>query len=43
MVVQVIVENVTSKGGEGGDEVIMVAAKGMERDIMDVLRYTQAS
>ena len=34
----VIVENVTSRN-EGGDEVIRKAAKSMERDIEDLLRY----
>ena len=39
----VIVDNVTSKIEEGGDEVIVKAAKGIERDIKDLLRYVQAS
>ena len=39
----VIVDNVTSKNEEGGDEVIVKAAKGIERDIEDLLRYVQAS
>jgi hypothetical protein len=39
----VIVDNVTSKNEEGGDEAIVKAAKGIERDIKDLLRYAQAS
>ena len=39
----VVVDNVTSKNEEGTDEVIMKAAKGIERDIEDLLRYVQAS
>ena len=39
----VIVENVTSKNEEGSDEIIVKAAKGIERDIKDLLRYAQAS
>ena len=39
----VIVENVTSKIEEGSDEVMVKAAKGIERDIKDLLRYAQAS
>ena len=39
----VIVDNVTSKNEEGGDEVIVKAAKGIERDIEDLLGYAQAS
>ena len=39
----VIVDNVTSKIEEGGDEVIVKAVKGIERDIKDLLRYVQAS
>ena len=38
----VIVDNVTSKNEEGTDEVIVKAAKGIERDISDLLRYAQA-
>jgi hypothetical protein len=37
----VIVDNVTSKNEEGTDEVIVKAAKGIERDIEDLLRYVQ--
>ena len=38
------VDNVTSNNGEdGSDEEIVKAAKGIERDIKDVLRYVQAS
>ena len=36
----VIVDNVTSNNEEGSDEVIVKAAKGIERDIKDLLRYT---
>ena len=39
----VIVDNVTSKNEDGGDEAIVKAAKGIERDIKDLLRYAQAS
>ena len=39
----VIIDNVTSKNEEGSDEVIVKAAKGIERDIKDLLRYGQAS
>ena len=39
----VIIDNVTSKNEEGGDEIIVKAAKGIERDIKDLLRYGQAS
>ena len=39
----VIVDNVTSKNEDGSDEVIEKAAKGIERDIMDLLGYAQAS
>ena len=39
----VIVDNVTSKNEEGSDEVIVKAAKGIEGDIKDLLRYAQAS
>ena len=39
----VIVDNVTSKNEEGSDELIVKAAKGIERDIKDLLRYAQAS
>ena len=39
----VIVDNVTSKNEEGSDEVIVKAAKAIERDIKDLLRYAQAS
>ena len=35
----VIVDNVTSKNEEGTDEVIVKAAKSIERDIRDLLRY----
>ena len=35
----VIVDNVTSKNEEGSDEVIVKAAKGIERDIKDLLRF----
>jgi hypothetical protein len=38
----VIIDNVTSKI-EGGEEVIVKAAKGIERDVKDLLRYAQAS
>ena len=39
----VIFDNVTSKNEEGSGEVIMKAAKGIEQDIEDLLRYTRAS
>jgi hypothetical protein len=39
----VIVDNVTSKNEEGSDEAIVKAAKGIERDIKDLLRYTHTS
>ena len=39
----VIVDNVTSKNEDGSDEVIVKAAKSIERDIKDLLRYAQAS
>ena len=39
----VIVDNVTSKNEEGTDEVIVKAAKSIERDIKDLLKYVQAS
>ena len=39
----VIVDNVTSKNEEGTDEVIVKAAKSIERDIKDLLMYVQAS
>ena len=39
----VIVENVTSKNEEGNDEVILKAAKGIERDVKDLLRLPQVS
>jgi hypothetical protein len=39
----VIVENVTSKNEEGGDEVIVKAEKHIEQDIKDLLRYSQIS
>ena len=39
----VIVSNVTSKNEECSDEVIVKAAKGIERDIRDLLRYAQAT
>ena len=38
----VIIDNVTSNNEEGSDEVIVKAAKGIERDIKDLLRYGQA-
>ena len=38
----VIVDNVTSKNEEGTDDVIVKAAKGIERDIKDLLAYVQA-
>ena len=38
----VIVDNVTSNIEEGSDEVIVKAAKGIEQDIKDLLRYAQA-
>ena len=38
----VIIDNVTSKNEEGRDEVIVKAAKGIEQDIKDLLRYIQA-
>ena len=41
--VLVIVDNVTSKNEKGIDEVIVKAAKGIELDIKDLLRYIQAS
>ena len=34
----VIVDNVTAKNEEGGDEVIVKTWKGIERDIKDLLR-----
>jgi len=34
----VIVDNVTSKK-EGGEEAVVKAAKGIERDIQELLRY----
>ena len=39
----VIVENVTCKNEEGSDEVIVKAAKGIERDLKDLLRYGRGS
>ena len=39
----VIVDNVTSKNEEGSDEVIVKAAKRIEQDIEDLLRYARAS
>ena len=39
----VIIDNVTSKNEEGSDEVIVKAAKGIEWDIKELLRYAQAS
>ena len=41
----VIVDNVTSKNENGSDdsEAIVKAAKGIERDIKDLLKYPQAS
>ena len=38
----VIVDNVTSKN-EGSNEAIVKAAKSIERDIEELLRYVQAS
>ena len=35
----VIVDTVTSNNENGSDEVIVKAAKGIERDIKDLLRY----
>ena len=34
----VIVDNVTSKNEEGSEEVVVKAAKGIERDITELLR-----
>lgn len=34
----VIVDNVTAKNEEGGDEMIVKTAKGIERDIKELLR-----
>ena len=39
----VIVDNVTSKNEEGSDEVIVNAAKAIERDVKDLLRCAHAS
>jgi hypothetical protein len=39
----VIVDNITSKNEEGTNEVVVMAAKGIERDIKDLLRYVQVS
>ena len=39
----VIVENVTSKNEEGSDEVFRKAAKSIERDVEDLLRYAKTS
>ena len=39
----VIIDNVTSENEEGSDEVIVKAAKGIERDIKDLLGYGRAS
>ena len=39
----VIVDNVTSKNEKGSDDAIVKAAKGIEQDIKDLLRYAQAS
>ena len=39
----VIVDNVTSKSEGGYDEVIVKAANGIERDIMDLLKYARPS
>ena len=39
----VIVNNVTSKNEGGTNEVVVMAAKGIERDIKDLLRYGQVS
>ena len=39
----VIIDNVTSRNEEGGDEVIVKAAKGIQRDIKDLLRYVHIS
>jgi hypothetical protein len=38
----VTVDNATSKNEEGTDEVIVKAAKGIGRDIKDLLTYVQA-
>jgi hypothetical protein len=35
----VIVDNVTSKNEEGSEEVVVKAAKGIERDIKELLRF----
>ena len=35
----IIVDNVTSKNEEGSDEVFVKAAKSIEQDIQDLLRY----
>ena len=37
-----IAENITSKSEEGSDDVMVKAAKGIDRDIKDLLRYAQA-
>ena len=39
----VIVYNVTSKNEVTSDEVIVKAAKGIEQDVKDLLRYAWAS
>ena len=39
----VIVYNVTSKNEVASDEVIVKAAKGIEQDVKDLLRYAWAS
>ena len=39
----VIVDNVTSRSEGGSDEVIVKTANGMERDIMVLLWFAQAS
>ena len=39
----VIVDNVTFKNEDGSDEAIVKAAKRIEQDIKDLLRYAQAS
>ena len=36
------VDNVTAKNEEGGDEVIVKTAKGIEQDIMDLLRWAHS-
>jgi hypothetical protein len=39
----VIVDNVTARNEEGGDEAIVKTAKDIERDIKDLLRCALAS